>query len=84
MKDDRIYYKLTKSEREIIENVIKITATDYDIVGNIMPVSSFFSITEDLLGEIYHLYDLIDEMKEERHEEQGDEVEEMKIREEEK
>lgn len=78
MEEEKIYYKLTRSELQIIENITGITAKSYQIVNDLMPTSSFFDIAEDLLDEIYSLHDLIDEMKE-KEKEQGDMVEEMKI-----
>ena len=64
MKEENLYYKLTDSEQRFINQIKKITLRDYEIENQIMPVSSFFEIAEDLLNEIYDLHDLIDEIKE--------------------
>ncbi len=47
-----MYYKLEDSELEKINEISKITRTDYELSGNFIPVESLMSVIEDLLIEI--------------------------------
>lgn len=46
-----MYYKLNEKEKQIIEEIVKITSTDYELLGNFIPVDSFISIIEDMKCE---------------------------------
>lgn len=47
-----MYYRLESDEFEKIKEAEKITCTDYDIIGNLIPAENLMSIVEDLLVEI--------------------------------
>ncbi len=49
-----MYYKLDSKELEIINKVSALTYTDYELLGNFIPVESMYSMVEDLLDEIEH------------------------------
>lgn len=48
-----MYYKLDNDEFEKIKEVEKKTCTDYELVGDFIPVKSLMSAIEDLLYEIH-------------------------------
>lgn len=47
-----MYYKLDNNEFEMIQKAGKRNFTDYETVGNFIPVESLLAVIEDLLGEI--------------------------------
>ncbi len=49
-----MYYKLDEKELETINKVSVLTSTDYEVLGNFVPVESMYSMIEDLLDEIEH------------------------------
>ena len=59
---DKMYYKLSDDEKEIIKKVQKRTITEYDIQNDFINVEHIMYIVEDLLNEIDRL--------EEEHEEE--------------
>lgn len=50
-----MYYKLNEKEKEKIKKVKEITITDYELLGDFIPVESMMTIIEDLLMEIDRL-----------------------------
>lgn len=50
-----MYYKLEGKELDTINKVSTLTYTDYEVLGNFVPVDSMYSMIEDLLDEIEHL-----------------------------
>lgn len=50
-----MYYKLDEKKLETINKVSDITSTDYELLGNFVPVDSLICIIDDLLYEIDHL-----------------------------
>lgn len=50
-----MYYKLDNDEFERIKEVEKMTTSDYELVGNFIPVESMMATIEDLLVEIHNL-----------------------------
>lgn len=59
---DKMYYKLSDDEKEIIKKVQERTITEYDIQNDFINVEHIMYIVEDLLNEI-------DRLEEEREEE---------------
>ena len=49
-----MYYKLDGKELETINKVSALTYTDYELIGNFVPVESMYSMIEDLLDEVEH------------------------------
>jgi hypothetical protein len=47
-----MYYRLESDEFEKIKEAEKITCTDYEIIGNLIPAENLMTIVEDLLVEI--------------------------------
>ena len=58
---DKMYYKLSDDEKEIIKKVQKRTITEYDIQNDFINVEHIMYMVEDLLNEI----DRLEEEKEE-------------------
>ena len=58
------YEKLDKEELEIIKNISKLTMTDYEIIGDFIPVDSWKNLAEDLLYEFDKLQEEFDDYKE--------------------
>lgn len=56
-------YKLNENELKIIDRVVDITSTDYEIRNREMPIDSFVCMLEDLLDEIEHKDEVIDELE---------------------
>lgn len=46
------YYKLDENTAKIVNRVIKITLTDYEVKGTFIPINSFISMIEDLICEV--------------------------------
>jgi hypothetical protein len=57
-----MYYKLSNSEYNALKKVEDITCSDYEIVGNFIPVDMLIGVIEDLLVEI----DRLEEEKKDR------------------
>lgn len=56
-----MYYKLNNGEMKVYNQVVEHTCTDYDLVGNFIPVEGLFAMIEDLMCEVHNLEDrLID------------------------
>ena len=49
-----MYYKLDGKELETINKVSVLTSTDYEVIGNFVPVESMYAMVEDLLDEVEH------------------------------
>lgn len=61
-----MYQKLTSKEAETINQVQKITSTDYEMLGEFIPYNSFMCIIEDLLMEYDRVVEENKELKEEK------------------
>lgn len=46
------YRRLDEYEQKLIKQVQERTVTDYEVLGEFVPVDSFISMLEDLLAEI--------------------------------
>lgn len=60
---EKMYYMLDEKELEIIKKASKMTYTDYQLKGNSFPMDSFISIVEDLMCEIDHLQEELEDME---------------------
>ena len=58
---DKIYYKLSDDEKEIIKKAQKRTITEYDIQNNFINVQHIMYMVEDLLNEIDRLEEELEE-----------------------
>ena len=58
------YEKLSKDELEMVNNISKLTMTDYEITGDFIPVDSWKNLAEDLLYEFDKLQEEFDDYKE--------------------
>ena len=58
---DKMYYKLSDDEKEIIKKVQKRTITEYDIQNGFINVEHIMYIVEDLLNEIDRLEEELEE-----------------------
>lgn len=58
---DKLYYKLSDDEKEIIKKVQKRTITEYDIQNDFINVEHIMYIVEDLLNEIDRLEEELEE-----------------------
>ena len=56
-------YKLTDKELKIINKASDITVTDYEIKNREITIDNLINIIEDLLGEIEHKEEMIEELK---------------------
>ena len=63
---DKIYYKLSDDEKEIIKKVQKRTITEYDIQNDFINVEHIMYMVEDLLNEIDRLEEEKEEIIQER------------------
>lgn len=50
-----MYYKLDSDGLEKINEASKITFTDYELLGNFIPVENMMNVIEDLLLEVGRL-----------------------------
>lgn len=50
-----MYYKLDDNELERINRVCELTFTDYELLGNFIPVEMLMAAIEDLLIEVDRL-----------------------------
>ena len=62
------FYMLSDDELEKLFRVSKMTMTDYELIGNIIPVESLMSIIEDLLVEVGKLEEKIEDIEKDRDE----------------
>lgn len=58
---DKMYYKLSDDEKEIIKKVQKRTITEYDIQNDFISVQHIMYMVEDLLNEIDRLEEELEE-----------------------
>ncbi len=63
---DKMYYKLSDDEKEIIKKVQQRTITEYDIQNDFINVEHIMYIVEDLLNEIDRLEEEKEEIIQER------------------
>lgn len=63
---DKMYYKLSDDEKEIINKVQKRTITEYDIQNDFINVEHIMYMVEDLLNEIDRLEEEKEEIIQER------------------
>ena len=63
---DKMYYKLSDDEKEIIKKVQKRTITEYDIQNDFISVQHIMYMVEDLLNEIDRLEEEKEEIIQER------------------
>lgn len=61
-----MYYKLSNDELERIKEVSNITITDYEILGDFIPVENMMAAIEDLLMEIDRLEERIQDIEQDR------------------
>ena len=59
--EDKMYYKLSDDEKEIIKKVQKRTITEYDIQNDFINVEHIMYMVEDLLNEIDRLEEELEE-----------------------
>ena len=59
-----MYYKLDGRDFNLLREIERRTFTDYEILGNFIPVDSFISIIEDLVTEIELLEEKVEDLKE--------------------
>jgi hypothetical protein len=60
-----MYYRLESDEFEKIKEAEKITCTDYEIIGNLIPAENLMTIVEDLLMEIDTLNEKYEDLEKE-------------------
>lgn len=58
-----MYYKLDRDELEFINKAEKLTCTDYELLGDFIPVESMIGVIEDLLLEIDRLEEKIEDLE---------------------
>lgn len=58
-----MYYKLSEAYKRIYEHVTDLTLTNYEPVGDFIEIDSMWSMIEDLIAEVEHKNDEIDELK---------------------
>ena len=58
---DKLYYKLSDDEKEIIKKVQQRTITEYDIQNDFINVEHIMYMVEDLLNEIDRLEEELEE-----------------------
>lgn len=58
---DKMYYKLSDDEKEIIKKVQQRTITEYDIQNGFINVEHIMHMVEDLLNEIDRLEEELEE-----------------------
>ena len=63
---DKMYYKLSDDEKEIIKKVQERTITEYDIQNDFISVQHIMYMVEDLLNEIDRLEEEKEEIIQER------------------
>ena len=63
---DKMYYKLSDDEKEIVKKVQERTITEYDIQNDFINVEHIMYMVEDLLNEIDRLEEEKEEIIQER------------------
>ena len=58
-----MFYKLENDEFEKIKEVEKITYSDYEVVGNFIPVESLLYALIDMLGEYHNKEEELEDLK---------------------
>lgn len=58
---DKMYYKLSDDEKEVIKKVQERTITEYDIQNDFINVEHIMYMVEDLLNEIDRLEEELEE-----------------------
>ena len=58
---DKVYYKISDDEKEIIKKVQKRTITEYDIQNDFINVKHIMYMVEDLLNEIDRIEEELEE-----------------------
>ena len=58
-----MHYKLTDDELDTMKRVTKITITDYEVEGNLVSVDNLMRAIEDLVCEIGHLEEKMEDME---------------------
>lgn len=58
-----MYYKLDSDGLEKINEASKITFTDYELLGNFIPVENMMNVIEDLLLEVDRLEEKYKDME---------------------
>lgn len=58
-----MFYKLDKDELEMLENVSKMTYTDYEIVNDLIPAENLLAAIYDLVIEVDRLKEQIEDME---------------------
>ena len=58
-----MYYKLDNDEIKTMQKVEKITCTDYELLGNFIPVENMMCVINDLLCEIHNMEEKIEDME---------------------
>lgn len=58
-----MFYKLDKDELEMLENVSKMTYTDYEIVNDLIPAENLLAVIYDLVIEVDRLKEQIEDME---------------------
>ena len=58
---DKMYYKLSDDEKEIVKKVQERTITEYDIQNDFINVEHIMYMVEDLLNEIDRLEEELEE-----------------------
>lgn len=56
-------YKLTEKELKIINKASNITITNYEVKNREIAIDNLINIIEDLLGEIEHKEEIIEELR---------------------
>lgn len=56
-------YKLTEKELKIINKASNITITNYEVKNSEITIDNLINIIEDLLGEIEHKEETIEELR---------------------
>lgn len=60
------YYRMNEKEVELMGRIINMTTTDYELRGEFIPVESLWSVIEDLMCEINHLEEKIEDIEKDR------------------
>ena len=59
-----MYYKLDNDEFERIKEIEKITFSDFELVGNFIPVESMMAALEDMLVEYHNKEEELEDLQE--------------------
>lgn len=58
-----MYYKVTDDELKTLEEVAELTSSDYEIMGNFVPVDKMLDMVKDLICEIHRSDEKIKDME---------------------